>query len=216
MIDNWYLYLILAYFITLVPIVGKYFATLNTLFHEIGHGIFALVFNGEIHSISLFANTEGRIITTSRHGFGRVMTSLAGYPFASFTAFLCFYLIHKHLVEYLLYGFITITTISLILWIRNSYGFVWAISFISLCGYLIWHENKTLQAEFTFFLSTIILTQSVATSFSIFKLSMENPRNAGDATNLADSTSIPPFFWGLVFFGQSLYFTYVIFKNYIL
>lgn len=214
--DHWYVYLLLAYLVTLVPVVGKYFSVLNTLFHEVGHGIFALLFRGNIRSISLFANTEGEIVTSSPFWLGRVVTSLAGYPFSSFTAFLCFYFIDKNLVEYVLYGFITITTFSLLLWIRNLYGLIWSISFIALCGYLIWNGNRSIQTHFTFFLSAIILTQSVATAFAILKLSLVHPKQAGDATNLANETYIPAFIWGMVFFGQSLYVAYMIFKNYIM
>ncbi|HBI05292.1 MAG TPA: hypothetical protein DDY49_14840, partial [Paenibacillaceae bacterium] len=96
------------------------------------------------------------------------------------------------------------------------YGFVWSFSFIALCGYSIWNGNETIQTHFTFFLSAIILTQSVATAFAIFKLSIVHPKQAGDATNLAKETYIPAFIWGMVFFGQSLFVAYVIFKNYIL
>lgn len=215
MLENGYIYIALAYLITLVPFIGKYFSVVNTLFHEIGHAVFALLLKGEIRSISLFANTEGKTMTASPFWFGRVLTSLAGYPFASLIAFLCFYSINHNQTEFLLYGFIIITTLSLLLWIRNGYGFIWSISFISLCGWLIWNGNNNMQIFAAFFLSAIILTQSVSTSFTIFKLSLTSPKEAGDATNLAHSTYIPAFIWGTLFFGQSIWIAYVIFKNYI-
>ncbi|HBI03760.1 MAG TPA: hypothetical protein DDY49_07000, partial [Paenibacillaceae bacterium] len=71
--DYWYVYLLLAYLVTLVPVVGKYFSVLNTLFHEVGHGICALLFKGKIRSISLFANTEGEIVTSSPFWLGRLV-----------------------------------------------------------------------------------------------------------------------------------------------
>lgn len=217
MIENWYIHIILAYVVTLIPIIGKYFAALNTMFHEDGHALSSMLLGGRVKRISLFSNTEGEAITASRFWIGRVITSYAGYTFSSLIAFVCFFLISVGEVKYVLYGFIGFAVVNLVLWVRNFYGIIWLISFISLCGVLLYYGSENLQIFITFFLSAIILTQSVSTAFIILVLSFKDSKNAGDATNLAKHTFIvPAFIWGMLFFGQSVYIAFLVFRNFII
>lgn len=191
-----------------------YIAVVNTLFHEIGHSIFALLTDGKVYSISLFTNTEGVAVTGSRFWIGRVLVSLAGYPFASFISFVSFYMLAHYPVTYFLYGLVVCTVFAFIFWIRNLYGFVWCISFVGLILLSIFGGTPLLESFFATFVAFILLTQSVSTAFVIFKLSLKQPKKAGDASNLARHTYIPAPFWGTFFFVQSLfvcYWTFILF-----
>lgn len=212
MIQHWYIYLLIAYGVTLIPVIGKYFSVLNTLFHEVGHALFALLFDGKVKSIVLFASTEGVATTTSRFWIARVVTSYAGYTFASFIAFLSFYFIQQDKPTFLLFGFMIAVFLSLVFWVRNWYGIVWCLSFLALCILLVIYGTTLLQHTITFFFSSILLTQSVSTAFTIFRLSIKKPKDAGDATNLAKHTFIPAPIWGTIFFLQSLYVAFLVFK----
>ena len=77
-------YILIAILLTKLPIVGKYFALINTLIHEIGHQLASMVTFGKAHKIHLFANTEGLAFSSHRFWIGRVLTTLAGYTFLFF------------------------------------------------------------------------------------------------------------------------------------
>jgi hypothetical protein len=215
LVEHWFFYFIIAYGITLVPVIGKYFSVLNTLFHEVGHALFALLFDGKVKSIVLFASTEGVATTSSRFWIARVITSYAGYTFASFIAFLSFYFIHLDKTTFLLYGFMIATFLSLVFWIRNWYGVIWCLSFLSICILLVLYGTPLFQDMMAFFLAALLLTQSVSTAYTIFMLSIKKPKDAGDATNLAKHTFIPAPVWGTLFFIQSLYAAFLVFKYFI-
>jgi hypothetical protein len=216
MLENWWFYIILAYIVTILPVIGKYFACLNTMFHEDGHAITAKIFGGRVESISLFSNTEGVASTLHGSWVSRVITSYAGYTFSSFVAYICFYLIHIGKIHWLLYFFIGAAIFNLVFWVRNVFGVFWLLSFIALCGALLYYHHYTLNIFASFFLSAIILTQSVSTAAAIMYLSFVQPRNAGDASNLARSTFIPSWVWGSLFFVQSVYIAYQIVIKFII
>ncbi|MGZ4161312.1 MAG: M50 family metallopeptidase, partial [Neobacillus sp.] len=91
---KFFLFLILAFILIQVPIVGNYVEIINTLIHESGHALVAL-FGGNVETISLFMNSEGVTLSSQSTWIGSFFTSLAGYIFSSFMAFLSFWLIGK-------------------------------------------------------------------------------------------------------------------------
>ena len=124
----------MAILLTKLPIIGKYFAMINTLIHEIGHQLTSMVTFGKAHKIHLFANTEGLAFSSHRFWIGRVLTTLAGYTFSSFMS-ASFFLIYKGGYFLVIYILLAMLTISLFFWIRNWYGFFWILTF---SGGFIW------------------------------------------------------------------------------
>lgn len=208
MFDPLFIYLIVAYLISYVPWIGRYVTVINTLVHENGHAIAALLLKGKVYSIKLFMNTEGEAVTGQRGWFSSVVTAYAGYTCSSLVAYLCVHFLHRGHTVWILYGFIAIALVNLILWIRNLYGVVWLLSFVVLCGWTVYNGPLFLQTFVAYFLTAVMLTQSVSSAFQIFILSVVKRKEAGDATSLAHYTSIPAMFWGALFLVQSLYVAY--------
>ncbi|KKI89376.1 hypothetical protein WQ54_26225 [Bacillus sp. SA1-12] len=206
-------YLIAAYILSHVPIIGRYLTMINTLIHENGHALAALFLNGKVYSIKLFINTAGEAVTGQRGWFSSVVISYAGYTFSSLAAYGCFMLLNKGNSRFILYAFLTIAIINLLLWIRNLYGAVWLISFIALFGWTLYSGNGTIQTFLAYFLSSVLLTESVSSALQIFMLSIVKSKSAGDAASLAHYTKIPAFLWGFVFFFQSLYVAFIAIRN---
>jgi hypothetical protein len=210
-----FVYLIVAYFISHVPIFGRYLSILNTLIHENGHAIAALLLNGRVYSIKLFSNTAGEALTGQRGWISSVIISYAGYTFSSIVAYVCFILLHKGFMSFILYAFLSIALLNLILWIRNMYGAIWLVSFIALCGWTLHSGSSSLQTNLAYFLSSLLLTQSVSSSLQIFMLSVVRRRSAGDATSLANYTKVPAIIWGFLFFAQAIYIAYLAIIQYL-
>lgn len=214
--ENIYPYLITALIICHIPIIRRVFCTINTMVHESGHAIAALLTIGKVYSVSLFMNSEGLAETGTRSWISRFIISYAGYTISSIVAFLSFHSIYIDKSYFIFFGLLILAIINLILWVRNFYGILWLSAFIGFSIYLEYHQLVELKDSFTLLLACIILIHSVTSALAIFYLSIFNTRNAGDATNLANQTSIPAIFWGLLFFTQSLVSLYYVFTLFII
>lgn len=213
MVTNWYLYFFIVYIILSIPKVNVYFAALNTMFHEMGHAVVCLCFQGRVKKISLFPNTEGEIIKATGSWLARLFISYAGYTFSPLVAYLSVYLVSMGMYTELLYGLIAVATVNLLLWVRNLYGVFWLVSFSGLCFSVLYFEAAIVA--FVYFVSALLVIESVRSAFIIFLLSFRHSKNAGDATQLAKSTMIPAFVWGTLFFAQSLVIAVMIFQHFI-
>ncbi|WP_112180949.1 MULTISPECIES: M50 family metallopeptidase [Paraliobacillus] len=209
------LFLILALFLTQMPLVGTYFSIVNTLLHETGHALMSIITGGNVQSISLFSNTEGVTLASHRYWFGGFLTSAAGYVFASFMAFLFMTLIYKRKSNYVLVIILGILLISLLFWIRNAYGLFWIITIIIVFSWVLVKGSKSIIDYSALFITSLLLVESVTSSFEIMYISLVSPSRAGDATNLANMTVlIPTMVWGVIFFLQSLFFARLGLKRY--
>ena len=201
------IFIVLAIILTKIPIIGKYFGVVNTLVHELGHLIVSYMTFGKGHKIELFANKEGLAFSSHRFWIGKVMTTLAGYLFSSFMAFLFYYLLFLGKYQSIIYILLIMLGVSLLFWIRNLYGFCWVLTFSGGFVWLLWKADTPVIENTLLFLISIVLVESITSSFEIMYLSFKTPKQAGDASSLANLTRIVPSqIWGIFFFTQSLYF----------
>ncbi|MDL4843158.1 M50 family metallopeptidase [Aquibacillus rhizosphaerae] len=201
------LFIVLALLLTQMPIIGKYFSIVNTLIHEMGHSLMAIITGGKVQSISLFSNTEGATLTSYQFWIGGFLTSASGYVFSSFIAFLFMILIYKGKSKYVLTVLLGVLVVSLLFWIRNPFGLFWIVTFIAGFSWTLVKGSKVFLEYVALFLTTLLLVESITSSFQVMYLSFISPQSAGDATNLSRMTRlIPAPIWGVLFFIQSLYF----------
>lgn len=208
---------ILSMVLLYTPVIGNFFKIINTLIHEVGHAFMTLLVNGEVRSISLFYNTEGVTVSGSKGGFDLILISLAGY-FSTSLFVLFFSFLWKKEKHYLnAFILFVLSFISLVFWIRNLFGFIWIILFITFLFYIMKHKNKKWIASTSLILLIALFTQSFHSSLDILLLSFTTPYQAGDATNLSKYTYIPTQIWGSLFFLQSLVFSiftlFMVFKK---
>lgn len=206
---KFFLFLVVTLIFIHVPLLGNYIKLINTLMHESGHALIAL-FGGKVERISLFMNSEGATVSSQSTWIGSFVTSLAGYIFASFMAFLSFLFIGKKkqtlLIDILL-GFIFL---NLIFWVRNPYGIFWLCSFAVGFLILLIKGSQNVRDHLLLLIASILLVDSVRSSYEIFFISFLQPHSAGDATNLARLTGIiPAQIWGIFFFLQAIWFCYI-------
>ncbi len=205
---KFFLFLVAAFLLIHVPVLGDYVKLINTLIHESGHAFIALL-GGNVERISLFMNSEGATYSEQSTRIGSFFTSLAGYTFASFMAFLAFMLIGRKkqtlLIDILL-GFIFL---NLIFWVRNPYGIFWLCSFAAGFLLLLIKGSQGLRDHLLLLIAAILLVDSVQSAYEILYISIFQPLAAGDAANLARQTVIIPApIWGMFFFLQALWFCY--------
>ncbi len=198
---------ILVFLIARIPNVGVYFRCINTLIHEVGHALFSILTSGSIERIELFSDTSGAAYTKSKNIFGKLLVPLAGYPFASFSAFGAFWLLENGKQDWFLIALGSVSALSLLLWVRNSYGVFWLITF-SLILFAVWYfENPTFSFYTSYFFACMLAIESLYASFVILYISAENPKSSGDAANLRKLTFVPAVVWGILFAAQAIYFS---------
>lgn len=189
----------LAVLLPRIPVVGKFFNIINTLVHEFGHTFVALITNGQVKQIQVFNDTSGVTQTKSKSAFANFLISIAGYPFASVTAYLCFYLLSVGYEQWIVIGLSILFLFMLILWIRNKYGLLWVLLFVGLNGFLIYLNEPKYLLVAAWFYALMLLWESVYSSLVLLYLSIRRSDVAGDATNLHKMTHVPAFFWALLF-----------------
>ena len=205
-----YIFIIASFLPGRIPFAGKYFRLINTLLHESGHAIFSLLTNGSVEHIELFSDTSGVTLTKNRSKFSAFIVSLSGYPFASACALLFFYLIKHDNFPVILYILLSLITINLILFVRNTYGIIWLLSLAAAIIALMYIKTELPVLIFIYLVSSLSLSESVVSTFVLIKISLKTPKKAGDAANLAKSTHIPALIWSLCFLVFALFCFYII------
>ncbi len=201
-----------ALIVSRIPVIGKFFRSTNTLIHESGHALVTLLTSGNVVSIDLNSDTSGAATTQSKYWLFKIMIALAGYFFSSATAFLLFYLISKAKFTWVFYIFCVFAIVNLLFWVRNAYGIFWLLIFAGILGLVFYYRIPNYLFATAVFFSALVLFESVFSAATICWISMNEPSNAGDATNLRDFTYIPAPIWGMLFLAQALYFGYLTVK----
>lgn len=210
---KFFIFVVAAIILTNIPIIGNYVKLINTVIHESGHALMAL-FGGKVHEISLFTNTEGVTYTSHSGWFGGFFTGIAGYVFSSFMAFLSLWLISRKKYKPLIIILLIFIVVNLVFWVRNFYGLFWLISFGAAFLLLLYKGSGSLVQNCLLLIASILLVESISSSFTILMLSFVQSNAAGDATGLANATVlVPAQFWGLFFFAQALAFLFAGFRT---
>ena len=209
-----YIILLLSIVLTRIPFVGKYFRIVNTLIHESGHALVALLTSAEVQQINLFTDTSGSAITKSGNWFSKFFTSLAGYPSSALAAMLFFYLIKQQSYVYIIYGLGVLAAINLLFFVRNGYGIFWLVTFILILAALIYFKDDFALFCFSVFFSFIVLTDAIISAFHLLIISFHSPEKAGDAKNLSTFAFLPAMVWALVFLAFNCWIIYYTVLNY--
>lgn len=196
-----------------IPYMGKYLRVVNTLIHESGHAVAALIASGEVYAVELFSDRSGTTITKrAKSKGGRFLVAFSGYPFGSAVAYGLFFLISIDKCNMVLYALVCIALLNLMFYVRNTYGIFWLISFTAIVFAVNFYGNEIVQYAFSAWLCGIMLFEALYSSAELISICRRKPKNAGDATDLANITKIPSMFWAVLFFAQAILFIYLSMK----
>lgn len=203
------LLMVVAVVISYLPFVSWPFMWVQTFFHEISHGLAALITGGGINRIELDLRGSGVCYT---QGGVRFIVSIAGYAGAALIGML-FYLsvtvMGQRNVRFFSALFGGIALISLVLWGRDLTTMlillvISAISFLPLINN--WHP-KVLHLLMQF-VGCYILLDAIKSPLYLI-----DDRNVGDGAMLSQMTYIPEFFWVVLWELFALMCVWVIWKE---
>ncbi|MBT4921576.1 MAG: M50 family metallopeptidase [Rickettsiales bacterium] len=188
-----------AIIISAIPLVNIPFTWVAVFFHEISHGISALLTGGSIEKIKLHLAGSGLCYT---RGGIRFVILQAGYLGAVFWGVLIYMIAgkvkskHANIIIYAILGLIAI---SLILWSRDV--ITWIILLILFALFVCVLKFKTWKSGKIFlkFTGIYILLDAIKSPLYLI-----DGRHYGDGSKLADITHIPEFIWIVVWFAAGV------------
>ena len=198
---NWQLVIlmIVCFLLMRIKYVGNVIKGINTLFHESGHAIAALLSNGEIYHIKLNVNTSGEALTSTKGWFAKFFVSISGYLFPLFIC-ACFIIINKYFnIKYSLYVLLAISLTATIMWVRNTYGYIWSLIYLSLNGLIVYEDNIVLIKVWIAFNICALAVENLMATIYLSKLAFNQHKLAGDAYSLKQATFLPTAFWAIFF-----------------
>jgi len=204
---HFFILLITAVVIKQLPLVAIPFNWLESYFHEISHGIAAILTGGSVLRIQLFANGAGLCTTQGGIGFA---ISFAGYAGATLWGWGIYRLASTH--QRTAQGFSVLIFLlivsSIIFWGRDV--LTWFILAVLAALFLLTIKLRKLhylQRLMQLFGLLILLNSLSSPSYLL------DGRNLGDGAALANMTFIPEFIWVLIWFSLALITLYSLYKT---
>ena len=186
-----YALLLIAFLLLRIPRLNSYLRTINTLLHESGHALVAILMSGEVIEIKLNSNTSGSALTRTTSKAKAFWVSFAGYPIAALVSLLLMALAHHKDYRTGFLILVSIAIINLIIFVRNNYGIFWLITF----SLILFSINAFLPPPIALvlfrFIVLITFIEGVTSTLIIVMLGLTKRKKAGDITLMEKLSGIP-------------------------
>ncbi|MFT6195675.1 MAG: hypothetical protein ACJASU_002604 [Cognaticolwellia sp.] len=185
-----------------LPFISIPFKWLESYFHEISHGLTALLTGGSIVQIQLFPNGAGLCTTRGGSAF---FISLMGYGGAILWGSLIFYLASSHRKTAQAFSILLIglLAISILLWVRDLLTlFIVVVLLMLVIAQLKYSSQKHLQTLLQL-TGLLVLINSLMSPLYLL-----DGQAKGDGAALAKITFIPEIIWVVIWFSAALFATY--------
>lgn len=204
---HFFILLACAIIIKQLPLISIPFNWLESYFHEISHGIAAIITGGSVLRIQLFANGAG--LCTTQGGLAFVI-SFAGYAGATLWGWGIYKLasIHQKAAQIFSMLIFVLLVISIIFWGRDV--LTWFILGVLATLFLLTIKLQKihyLQRLMQLFGLLILLNSLSSPSYLL------DGRHLGDGAALASMTFIPEFIWVMIWFFITLFALYTLYKT---
>lgn len=204
---HFFILLIAAVVIKQLPLVSIPFNWLESYFHEISHGIAAILTGGNVLRIQLFANGAG--LCTTQGGISFVI-NFAGYAGATLWGWGIYKLAsaHQKIAQIFSVLIFILLVSSIVFWGRDL--LTWFILGILAALFLLTIKLQKihyLQRLMQLFGLLILLNSLSSPSYLL------DGRHLGDGAALASMTFIPEIIWVAIWFSIALFALYSLYKS---
>ncbi|MDN3651296.1 M50 family metallopeptidase [Thalassotalea ponticola] len=199
---NTYTLLLLAIVIKYLPVISVPFDWLESYFHEISHGLAALVSGGQIVQIQLFPNGAGLCTTRGGNPF---LISVSGYLGATVWALLIFWSAGAHHRIAKLFNYLILLTllISMIFWVSDLLTWGICLLLIALFSFSAKIRHLKLLKAVLQLIALSVVLNAIRSPLYLFGYG-----DVGDANALANLTLMPEFIWIFAWTAVGLYALY--------
>ena len=204
---HFFILLFIAIIIKQLPLISIPFNWLESYFHEISHGIAAILTGGRILQIQLFASGAGLCTTQGGISF---FISFAGYAGASLWGWGIYKLasMHQKVAQVFSVVILILLISSIVFWGRDllTWFILGVLALLFLLTFKL-HKTHYLQRLMQLFGLLILLNSLSSPSYLL------DGRHLGDGAALASSTLIPEFVWVFIWFAIALFSLYSLYKT---
>jgi len=199
---QFWLMLLIAVIILQLPFISIPFKWLESYFHEISHGLTALITGGSIVQIQLFPNGAGLCTTRGGSAF---FISLMGYGGAILWGCLIFSIAttHRRIARGFSLLLLGLLVASILLWVRDLLTlFIVLVLLVLVLVQLKYSSEKYLQ-KLLQLTGLLVLLNSLMSPLYLL-----DGQARGDGAALASMTYIPEILWVAMWFAIALFATY--------
>ncbi len=193
-------YCIFALLINFIPFVSVPFLYLTTIFHELSHGIAAILTGGQIEEFALQLNGAGHLVSL---GGSQFVITFSGYFGAPLWGALLFQSAERVNIAKFTFGLlIAMFVVTLLLWVSSLV----TASILLLVGLLLVALLKLAKQKIfnhiVRFIAVVVLFNAIYSPlYLLFS-------NSGDSFSLEQQTLIPALVWVLIWLGWGLFVLY--------
>jgi len=199
------LYCIAALLINVIPVVSTPFLYLTTIFHELSHGLAALLTGGSVVEFALQLNGAGHLVS---RGGNQFIITFSGYFGASVWGALLFHSAqHVRVAKLTLGALLVLFICTLVLWVSSLItGLILALVGLLLLALFKFTSFKGFNHLVRFISVVVIFNAIYSPSFLLYS-------DRGDSISLAQQTLIPALVWVFVWMAWGLFTLYLLFPK---
>ncbi|WP_235839573.1 M50 family metallopeptidase [Cognaticolwellia mytili] len=204
---QFWLLFIFAIIVLQIPLVSIPFKWLESYFHEISHGLTAIITGGTIVQIQLFPNGAGLCTTRGGSSF---LISFMGYGGAIIWGGLLFSLasVHRNVARVFSIILLCLLSSSILLWVRDILTlFIVLVLILLVAAQVRFSSHKSLQKMLQV-TGLLVLINSLMSPLYLL-----DGQARGDGAALADITLIPEIVWVSIWFISAVFVTYRLSKT---
>jgi len=202
------LFILVAFIIDYLPLINLPFLWSETFFHEISHGLAALLTGGSIHNITLNFNGSG--ICTTRGG-SRFIISFSGYAGSALWGLLIYSVaatLSQSHAKLMVGTIVAMLAMTLLLWARDVSTIIILVILLLMYALPLY---KSLWFSVKFFIQLVgifVLLDAIRSPLYLL-----DGRDLGDGASLATQTWLPEIFWVALWFVIAVSCLYLLWKN---
>lgn len=204
---NFWSLLIIAFLLKETPYLGIPFNWLESFFHELSHGLAAIVTGGKILQIELFPNGAG--LCTTQGGIAFII-AFSGYAGAVAWGVLIYKIadLKSSISRYFSLFIVLLLALSCLLWVRDLLTLVIILILIAIFALSIKISHFNFLPVILKLFAIMVLLNSLSSPLYLI-----DGRGIGDGSALATLTFIPEIVWILVWTAIGLYSIYRLAKK---
>ena len=199
---HFWLMFLTALIILQLPFISIPFKWLESYFHEISHGLTAILTGGSIVKIQLFPNGAGLCTTRGGSAF---FISLMGYGGAILWGSLIFYLASTHRKVALVFSVLLVGLLasSILFWVRDLLTLFIVLILLALVLAKIKYSAHNYLQKILQVTGLLVLINSLMSPLYLL-----DGQARGDGAALADLSFIPEVIWVAIWFSVALFAIY--------
>jgi hypothetical protein len=200
---------ILALLLSTIPFIHAPFGWFETFFHELSHGLVALLSGGRIHSIELNLNGSGACVTSGGMRFLVLFSGYAGSAVWGSLIYLSVNAASARASKAIATTLAIAVLMTGLLWARDLVTILIMTVLVGIFAASYRYGSHQVTRRFIEFVGIYIVLDAIRSPFALF-----DGRDLGDGSALSDMTLVPEVLWVLIWSALAVACLVLLFVGY--